>query len=334
MKNIIYLSLSLLLIQGCATRGMRVLTTRAANIAVSKDIKKIVLVNRTQGDGSGVVEGILSGELPGSDAALVQECMRGLNETLNLSTRFQTTMHDQILKSGNASGTQFGAYLEWAEVDSICNKTGADALLAIEFFDSDFLVSPPIPRVGSNPLVFDSRATANARGGFRLYDRAKKAIVYEDFYRHTRNWTSSGGSIIAAANQLLRRNDALRTISYDVGSRFAQQLVPLNYWEDRLMFRGKEDATKRAERLALTENWAGAAEIWKQAYNNPTAKAKHKAAAAYNLALSYEVMGNLDEAKSWIQKAYVETGNPKALRYSDIIDRLIVNRARLEQQNN
>lgn len=331
MIRLLYLFLAITVLSGCATRGMRVLTTRAANIVVPSHIKKVVLINRSKADGSAAVEGFFSGELPGSDLALSQECLRGLNQTLNRSTRFQTTINERILQSGNASSMQFGTYLDWATVEAICDSAGADALLAVEFFDSDFTITPPVPRVGSNPITFETTANANARAGFRLYDRVKKSVVYENYFRHSRRWSATGANIIETASRLLRRNDALRQISYSLGEDFAAQLVPLNYWEDRRMFRGKDDATKRAERLGLTDNWREAATVWESAFMSSD-KAKIRAAAAYNLALSYEILGDLDLAKKWVSESYVTNGNRHALRYSEIIDNLIINKRRLEEQ--
>ncbi len=72
-----------------------------------------------------------------------------------------------------------------------------------------------------------------------------------------------------------------------------------------------------AKRSALAVNWDEAAKLWQQETINT--KAKIKARAYYNMAISNEINGNLYAAMDWAQKPYVLSGKNLALECIDIL---------------
>jgi tetratricopeptide (TPR) repeat protein len=118
-----------------------------------------------------------------------------------------------------------------------------------------------------------------------------------------------------------------------VGCTFGDQFVSYSYWQPRLMFKGKNDAyMTRGYRLALSNDWPAARDAWSRAFDlAPTPKKRGR--AAYNVALAYEVIGNLTEARQWAKTAYVEHGDPRAQRYGYILDDRIALQAVLDSQN-
>jgi len=328
------------LLVGCSsTRNMQVLTARPANITVDKSVKRIAIVNRSIGNEKSILEGILTGELPGKDMRLSRECITGLNQALCQSNRFTVTVYDRELASGSGTSTQLGPNLSWNVVGDICRQSGADAVLALEFFDSDFTVgnfskaSKTSDKVAVNNTatpLFYAGGTASATAGFRLYNNLNRTVIYEDSYRHNRVWKESARTYLEAAAKLLKKNDALLYVSRDLGANFSKQLIPMSYWEQRLMFKGKSALGIKGERLALTKNWEAAEEAWIQAYNSTT-DLKERGALAYNIALANEVLGDYDKAKKWVTTAYTENGDSRALQYSKIIDGLLYDRQRFQQ---
>ena len=67
-------------------------------------------------------------------------------------------------------------------------------------------------------------------------------------------------------------------------------------------------------------------------YKKSNPKSKIKARAAYNVALAYEVLNDLQNAKAWVQKSYVEGGKSEALEYSNILEKRIREFGILENQ--
>jgi tetratricopeptide (TPR) repeat protein len=87
---------------------------------------------------------------------------------------------------------------------------------------------------------------------------------------------------------------------------------------------------KPAFRMAYVNDWDGAARLWEQIVETSGGKTAGK--AAYNLAIALEVMGRLDEAKAWTDKAFTMYGNKKARSYSYVLDRRIYDNQRLQNQ--
>lgn len=318
-----------------SVRDMKVLTTRPAYITLDGSIKKLVIVNRTKLHQKSIIENLLGGQIPGNDESLSKECIRSIIQTLNNSNRFTSVIYNKPLIKTTSNNTQAISFLSWPEVQQICSETNTDAVLAIDYFESNYKV---INVSGTNPAtsnpsgtpVLSATGTATAKATFRIYDLNKKAIAYDNQYQTTHTWTETASTYIEAVAKLANRNDALMKVSYQLGNRFADEIIPNTSWEARLMYKGKEDLTKKAERQALTNNWEAAAQTWEQAYNT-SSDLKAKGNIAYNLALSYEVIGDLDKAKSWITKSYIDGGNKKALSYSSIIDGLISDHEVLEK---
>ncbi|MDH4474025.1 MAG: DUF6340 family protein [Fluviicola sp.] len=318
----------LLLLFSCAgTRGMNVEVMRAAQITVDPEIKNIAIVNRSIPTSKPTLESTLSGEKPAQDKDLSEECLRGMVETLNTSARFKTTRVEGTMNAPDGQSIAFGAQLPWTMVDSICAAHSVDALIVLEYFDTDFSILNPgataAAAVGSvlngGGGQVEARGTATAHAGYRIYYPKTKSIVYEDRFDYKKTWTQQSTNPIDAVAKLIKPNQALLEVSYETGSEFSMNVVPLYYWEHRDMYKGKKGAMERGERQALARDWEGAIKTWTEVYETST-KGKIRAKAAFNTALGYEVMGDLAKAREWVQKAYIEDGKDEALNYSDILE--------------
>jgi hypothetical protein len=338
-RIILYLTFALTL-GSCATRNMRVQVMRPALITVPKDIQKIAIMNRSIPTSRAAAEGILTGETPVRDKELSEECLRGLSETLNTSNRFQVFRCDSTMEAADPKSLSFGTTLNWNVVDSICNLYNVDGLLVLEFFDTDFSVTNPVGTAtqiaqsvasgGQRDVEITGTATANA--GFRVYYSKTKTIAYEDRFDYKKRWRQRSTTAQEAISKMIKRNRALIEVSYETGYEFAMNIVPLYYWENRVMFKGKKELQK-GERQALSKDWEGALLTWSNVYES-SRKSKDRAKAAHNAGLACEVLGRLDEAQKWLSNAYIEKGKKESLRYSEIIDKRIRERGKLEEQLN
>jgi hypothetical protein len=132
-------------------------------------------------------------------------------------------------------------------------------------------------------------------------------------------------------SKLIKRNSALLEVSNETGYEFAMSIVPLYYWEDRVMFKGKKGIMERAQRQALTKDWEAALQTWSEIYDG-SENMKTRAKAAHNAALACEVLGRLDDAQKWLSKSYIDKGYKETLNYSEIIDNRIREQEKLKKQ--
>ncbi|MES2799272.1 MAG: DUF6340 family protein [Bacteroidota bacterium] len=334
------LFVGLLLITSCRqTRNMQVNIMRPAEITIPKEIKKMAILNRSIPSNQAVIEGIVTGELPKQDKKLSQECIRGLNDLLLTSNRFEVQRIDSAWNSSDPTSLSFGAPLPWASIDSLCAQMQVDGLLVLEFFDTDFNIHNPASTAtqavtsvlngGTSSITVTGTATSTS--GFRVYYSSKHQIPYEDTYKYKKWWRTTANNAFEAVGKLVKRSEALVDVSYETGTEFARSIVPLFDWEPRVMYKGKNDPMRRGERQALAKDWEGALATWLSYYDQEQ-KYKKRAKAAHNIALSYEVLGKLEEAQKWAGTAYVDGGKKPMLAYTEILDGRVREQQLLEEQ--
>ncbi|MFN5635523.1 MAG: DUF6340 family protein [Flavobacteriia bacterium] len=340
---LVILAIILFLASCAGTRDMKVSVLRPAEITIPTSIREIAMLNRSIPTSTTGFEASLSGETPVRDKELSEDCMRGLTETLNQSVggdrRFDAARCGQTMNAADGKSLGFGAPLDWKIIDSICTAQHVQALLVLEYFDTDYSIFNPgataQAAVGAvlngTPTAVEVKGTATAEAGFRVYDPSQQKILYEDRFQFKQYWTQRSVNPVEALAKLIKRNDALLNVSYNTGVEFAYNIVPLYFWEDRLMYKGKKGKMERGERQALAKDWDAALKTWSEVFET-TFKSKIRAKAAFNAALACEVLGDLEGAQKWIQQAYVEGGKKQALWYSDIIDARIREQSKLDEQ--
>jgi len=331
--------LSAILSTSC-TSNLYIKVLQPARIHVGEHVKTIALVNRTkpQNSTANVVEGILTGEGLYQDKSGVESAFNGLNTVLHHSPRYQIKQTDLLLM-GSGAGNVFPTPLSWNEVGKICDSYGADALCVVETFDTDTQILPTTRTIEAKDkdgnvrkrTEFVANLRAQVKIGFRLYDLQDKSIRDEFIFTHSLGWTGVGLSPQAALATLLDKKAATDRVSYVMGEQYAARIAPAWITVERSYYRkGGDPRMKPAYRMAYVNDWDGAARLWEQIVNSTGGKTAGK--AAYNLAIAKEVLGQLEEAKAWCQKAYATYGNKKARDYSYVLDRRIYDNQRLTQQ--
>ncbi|MBD0258444.1 MAG: tetratricopeptide repeat protein [Cytophagales bacterium] len=335
------LGLILPFLSASCTSNLYIKVLQPAHINVGEHVKTIALVNRTkpQNPKANVVEAVLTGEGLYQDKSGVASAFNGLNTALHDSPRYQIKQTNLLLV-GTGAGNIFPAPLPWNEVSKICQSYGADALCVVETFDTDTQVLPSVRVVedkdGEGKVVrkrteFTANLRAQVKVGFRLYDLQTKSIRDEFLFTHSLGWTGVGLSPQAAAATLLDKRAATDRVSYVIGELYASRITPTWITVERSYYRkGGDPAMKQAYRMAYVNDWEGAAALWEQIVKNNRGKTAGK--AAYNLAIAHEVLGHLDEARSWCQKAYATYGNKLARGYIYVLDRRIRDSQRLDDQ--
>jgi len=340
MRTFVFLFIIVTVLSACSSiQPMRVQVMRPAHITVAPNIQTVAVLNRSIPSSKQTVETVLTAEKPKQDEELSNECIRGLNSLLETSDRFNVRYCQGTMKAADPTSLRFGELLDWAIVDSLCKVNESEALLVLEYFDTDFKVVNPgataAAAVGTilngNTQQIEVTGTAKTTAGFRVYVPATKTILYEDHFSWSTTWRQSSTNPIDALSKLIKPNQALMETSYNTGYEFARSIIPLYYWENRSMYKGKKDLMAKGERQALAKDWEGAVITWKEVYDDAT-KSKIRAKAAFNLALGYEVLGDLTTAQKWIQTAYVEDGKDEALRYSNILDQRVREQEKLKMQ--
>ncbi len=324
--------------------SLRVL--QPAQFKVPDHIAKIAVVDRSKPSKGwvNVLEGLITGEAIGQDRQSRAEAVRGLTDALHRTPRF-SVISTGIEMTGSTAGGSMPAPLSWTEIQRICADYGADAVVAIESFDSDNSTTTQMRqhkkknKDGSTTTTVDYEATmrTDVRMGWRFYDPTAKMIfdeiVTDDFLKND----ARGGTERSAISSLPSQVSVTRKVAFIVGQEYGMRIAPTFIQVSRQYYpkaKGYSTQMEQATRFAQAGNWDRAADIWKKIEATATDNPKAAGRAAYNMAVVAEVKGNLDIALEWANKSWTKYGNKKARTYIDVIRQRQEDAKRAEYQMN
>jgi hypothetical protein len=321
-NSFVYLFVIAIVFSGCSKYGFVSLNypTRPS-VFFPENVKTIAVVNRSLtkkiDKQNKVTESIVTGEIAGSDRIASDECLKGVFDRINGLRGLSIVIPQKTRLYG--TGTRVTPeLLDWKLVQTICDSSGADALLVLENFDSnsDLVVAAltnqvqSVIRGGTSKPELPNQIRLNVIAFWRLYDPSTKTIV--DQYRSSNNMTFNG--IIAPP-------DALPNAAYNAGQEYIQRFLPGYYTVKRDMYKKGKGASKQdfktAFRRAEVANWQGAIDTWTEILNHTSRK--NAGRACLNIAVSYEVLGNTNQTLQWAKKSYEDYGDGLARDYAKIL---------------
>jgi len=314
-----------------------------ADMRLPDHISTIATIDRSKPSSGflNVLEGLFTGEGIGQDKRGRLRALDGLTHSLTRTPRFLVKPTDVELE-GAKGGANMIEPLPWSEIEAICQRYGADAVLAIENYDTDAFVgtSSYLEKYKDKEGVEHSRTKWRARAdlgvtiGWRLYD-PKTKIIEDEFSVHLdESYTADGDHENQARNNL--PDPAYRSfeLSYRAGQRYGMRIAPVWINVSRSFFsKGKEpykDEMKEAARLANAGKWDDAVEMWKKML--PGADTKTAGRAAHNLAVASERIGRLQEALEWAEKAWTQYGNKTSRNYIGVLNQRINDERKAQSQ--
>lgn len=329
MKKII-LGLTIITFFSCSSvKEMQVNVPKPTLIKLPSDVKRIVIVDKTQGNFLTAVEGVLTGEIIGIDKILSQECISGLINPFLKNSDIQITRYPERLKSENKTSTGFGTVMNWTQVQQIANQSNADALLVLEYFDSDFTIRDATSPNNVGAILF--QGFAKAKVGIRIYLPKTQSLFYENSFTFSKNYGETAVNKQLLLGKLLVGTDGMKYVSYELGNFVGKRFVTYRTWEDRIIMKGKTEALKKAERQILAQDYANAISTLQDGYKTEQ-NVSNKANLAHNLGYCYEIDGELELSKKWLTESFTLSGNRKTQNYLNIINKRIIEAKLLENQ--
>lgn len=297
-------------LSGACTTSQRIQVMRPADIDVPKDVKKIVVVNRYKPTGKNawinVLEGMFTGEMIMADRRGVDQAMNGLLDGLRGSERYEIVLANVELP-GNGLGI-FPEPLAKAQIQNLAKQYNADAVLAIEAFDSNVTVATEAKtrtekKNGKEYTItyFQGQENVNLTIGWRLYSAANGGIIDQNQVFKSLFFSSEGDNPRQAIARLVFPADAVAKTGFEGGMVYAARIAPSWQWAQREFYGSGNPAMKQAKKMARRGDWENAALIWKAQTQNISPKIAKR--ATYNMAVAAEMMGDYDLAIEWARKA-------------------------------
>ena len=327
MKKILSLAILASCLSSCSKYGNVSLQFPTAPVVeFPSDIKSIALVNRSGTDaasnGRTIAEAILSGEVAGSDKKASSSCLRGVYDKMNGWHQINI-VHLEKRKLIGTGNRQISELVDWTTVKHLCDSTKTDALLVLENFDSnsDATVNSAgnilnkLAGAPSAPVTAPvSQIRMNVECYWRLYNPKTQQVV--DQYRSQSHLLFTPGLLGIAVPP----PEALSKTAYQAGEEYVQRFFPVYNNVQRLIYkkgkRPQKDAFKTAFRKTEVANWQGAIDVWNETLKN-TSSAKNAGRLCLNIAVAYEVLGDVKQAQVWVKKSYEDYGNKRARDYSN-----------------
>lgn len=335
---IVYAFFALSGFMACKTRDIRIDVLYPAPVTLPSAMASAGVVKRCEPLENDKPQIVIHQIATAETAAILKEgsdeSLRGLHDALLETKRFDKVVLLDSMHLKSPGPGQFPTALSWSEVERICKANRIEALFSLEMFESRLEVDPIIiDRVSGNPndiaRVANARVTMHTRitTGWRIYDPKRKELADEFILYTTITASLSAMNPVLSAEALLNRKEAIKQSANALGRDYAKRIMPYYLTVGRSYYVKGSARMETAARKARSGNWNGAGEEWEK--ETHAASPKLAGRACYNMALSEEIKGNIDQSISWAKKAYEEYNNKKALNYLSILkDR----KRRMEEQ--
>jgi hypothetical protein len=331
MKRFLQLTSAVILLVLCSSSAWVKLTlVRPSDIRLPENLKSVAIIDRTLQDETpqNKIEQVISGEAFHQDEQAVIKIADGFIEACSGTKRFETVRTSARYKA-NGTKTTFPDPLDWNTVTEICNEHKTDILLSIEIFDTDFLLTNNPVKIDTKTedgkvntrLEFRANGVAVINFGIRLYDAVNRVILDEYQTSHRLNFDAQATTLQAALNQLLDKTEAINRVSYDAGFIYGERITPTYYQVTRYFFDKPKKELGAGVRYSEVADWNNAIKSWSKVVDKGDRKDAGR--AAFNIAVAYEVLGDLEKAKEWASRSYTEFEEKDANDYYNALSNRI-----------
>lgn len=240
-------------------------------------------------------------------------CLGALTEDLEGKDFFSSV---QLIPNTVNTGNEFfnSAGLNDETVKNLCQSKHANVILSLDKIKvDDDLIEDYVPQnatyLSALELKFETTWSIHY-----LNKPNVSTIQFVD----TVFWESESYYRKKAMDDLPNRNDALVDGALNVGHKTADRFVP--YWDkvDRYFFNPNIKLMKQGMDSVYVKNWKSAITLWEKEFNK-TKSVWVQAQAANNIAIGYEITGDLDKALEYAVKAYFSIGKMPIVNYESFV---------------
>lgn len=280
---------------------------RPAQIAFAPQASNLLIVNNAviQPSDFGHKTTLLNAEpkkivLPADSLAIF--CLGALTEDLQGKDFFSSI---KLLPKSTNTHTNFSKTypLNKNTVTDLCLKYHANTILSLNNIKvNDDLSEYYLPETSTYLGTLEFRIETSWSVHY-LKSKEVTAIQFKD----TVYWESESYVRRKALGDLPKRSDAMVDAALNVGHKSVNRFVP--YWDkaDRYFFNPRNKLMKLGMDSVYVKNWNAAIISWKKAME----KSKSdwiQAQAANNIAIAYEILGDIDNALEYATIAYYSMG--------------------------
>jgi hypothetical protein len=259
-----------------------------------------------------------------NDIQTVDTTLKALGELL-----FESGRYDFVIPENRFPESKKTAFITsempWDEVKALCDTFDTDAILSLDYFKTRVTTKyqkENFFQSGNNSFYALSQAQMkiNYEALFRVYDPVRERIIYREFMRDTIIWEDEDSS----TQELFTRFRPVKNALTEAGIAIALDLsgeISSNWFTEKRSYFAKGDSNlKQAAQLLNAGEWVPAIALWKDTAEKTKSKSI-KSKAEFNIALGYEMLGDLDSAVEWALKSYNTMYRTNTYNYLEILKR-------------
>ncbi|MEZ5173852.1 MAG: DUF6340 family protein [Bacteroidia bacterium] len=283
-----------------------------------------------------MLKGIFTGEIIFADKRGVEYALSSLQQRLTSGPKYRVVIANEQL-FGSGTGMLPPPLLQ-SEVATLCQRHQADAVIAIEAFDSDIAVrTEPKQRkrtVDGKEIMekyVEAFEAVRITVGWRIY-QASGSVVDQHQMTTTRTFSAQGDNALQAQSRLLFPLDAIMQTGSMAGDAYGVRIAPSWVSYNRMIYSKASGlpSMKKARRMAERGDWQDASIIWDRLSKSDNDKVAKR--SLYNLAVASEMQGDFDAALENARKAANKYGLRQADTYIRILNARLAELQRLDQQ--
>lgn len=264
-------------------------------------------------------------DLKASDTLLI-----ALGNILFESGRFDVVIPENRFPNIN-SYRYIPTALSWEEADSLVHVYNTDAILSLDYFNHHLVTKyrrMSVFNQSSNDFfpVYMADITIAYETMFRIYYPFEKRLISNIVVSDTLYWEDSDLDIRDLFKRFTTVKGALIEAGIHAVLNYSEKIAPQWSTSRRNYFAKGHPMLERAHQLVTLNDWQGASDLWKKLAGSSPKSLKSK--AEFNLALAYEMFGDIEEAIRWALKSYETMYRPVTYNY---IERLNIRKQEIAQ---
>lgn len=191
--------------------------------------------------------------------------------------------------------------LDWSYVNKMCNLYHTDMLAALEVYYTDITTLYSKLKTGDTALLHHAEFDIAYQTHWRIYDPEHKKVVTQHMIKDTISWGYTTSSQLDLIKNIPDIRDALCHASYEAAIEYANQISPKWLTQKRIIFNKGDKILSESAKLIQLNQFTEARDLLTNKL--PQLSANNKSKASYNIALSFELEGNIDKAIYWANRS-------------------------------
>jgi hypothetical protein len=259
-----------------------------------------------------------------NDFQTIDTTLKALGDLLFESGRYDVVIpEERFPKIENTS--LIAGEMRWDEIKELCDTFKTDAVLSLDYFKTRVITeyeSTTNYNVYSGSFADESRAEmkVNYEALFRVYDPKIEKVILRRFMRDTLIWEGADRTARDLFYWFTPVKTALSEAGIVIALDLSGEICPAWRTERRGYFASGDANMKKAVQLVNTNQWEPAMALWKDTIEKSKSKSV-KSKAEFNIALAYEMLGDIDSSIEWALKSYETMYRTNTYNYLETLKR-------------